>query len=124
VGTCVETLDSHGAVLPAGTDTEGNFAVCHWFYTIVDAVPAGGATPLIPTKTGIKRFGLSGTDYSEVRYYTESEWGTGGSGINGANTQTKGSAIDVNQGYSRYPTTATEYTIGAFYSQSWYQPKY
>jgi len=113
VGTCVETLDSNGAVLAAGTDTEGNFAVCHWFYLVV-----GGNV------TSIKRFGTAGTDYSEVRYYNEVEWGTIGSGINGANTPTKGQAIGVNQGYSRFPATATSYTIGDYYSQSWYQPKY
>lgn len=60
MGTCIETLDDDGNVLAAGTDTEGNFAICHWFYVIV-----GGNT------TGITAFGAIGVDYSETRYYTE-----------------------------------------------------
>lgn len=32
LGTCVETLDEDGVILAAGINTEGNYALCHWFY--------------------------------------------------------------------------------------------
>lgn len=60
VGTCIETRDDDGNVLAAGTSTEGNFAICHWFYLQV-----GGNT------SGTTATGVVGTEYSETRYYTE-----------------------------------------------------
>lgn len=32
IGTCVETLTDEGTALASGTNTEGNFAICHWMY--------------------------------------------------------------------------------------------
>ena len=34
IGTCVETLDADGSALAAAVTTEGNYAICHWFYYI------------------------------------------------------------------------------------------
>lgn len=32
IGTCIETLDELGVVIPSTVVDEGNMAICHWFY--------------------------------------------------------------------------------------------
>lgn len=43
LGTCVETLDYDGEKLAAGTDNQGNYAICHWFYSFGLGLSSGAA---------------------------------------------------------------------------------
>ena len=114
IGTCVETLDIDGTTLAAGIDTEGNYAICHWFYVLA-----------ISNTTASKSGGAAGYDWGETRYLTEFDWGTAGSNISGTRIETLGSAIGGEYGFALSETSAlTTYVIGGIYSQSWYQPKY
>lgn len=114
IGTCVETLGDDGVALAAGIDTEGNYAICHWFYLSAKTNTTG-------TKTG----GEVGMDWGETRYLTEFDWGTNGSNISGTRVETLGTSIGASHGFALSETTAlTAYLPGGVYSQSWYQPKY
>jgi len=114
IGTCVETLDDDGLTLAAGLDTEGNYAICHWFYVMARS-----------ETTGTKAGGRAQFDWGETRYLTEFDWGTAGSNISGTRVMTLGSAIGAEYGFALSETTAlATYVVGAIYSQSWYQPKY
>lgn len=118
VGTCVETLTSEGETLPAGTITEGNFGLCHWFYI---SLQTGSATS---NTNGTTLNGVTGTDWGETRYYTETEWGTAASGLTGSVVQTKGKAIGAAHGFALSHTSLTAFVPYTIYSMSWYQPKY
>lgn len=114
VGTCVETLGEDGLVLPAGSESEGNFALCHWFYYV-------GLSNVTGTTLG----GTPKFDWGESRYLNEEEWGVSGSAIMGSRIQTLGLAIGGANGFYTSETTAlTTYVAGAIYSMSWYQPEY
>lgn len=75
IGTCVETLDADGVALASRVTSEGNYALCHWFYY------KGQSTgdPTSASKTG-----TAAANWGETRYLTEVEWGTSGSHITGA----------------------------------------
>jgi len=73
MGTCVETLTDDGATMPAGTSTEGNFVLCHWFYVVAQSA----------NLTGTTLGGLPNYSWGETRYLTETDWGTNGSNIIG-----------------------------------------
>lgn len=113
VGTCVETLDEDGNTLAAGREDVGNYAICHWWYYIGRS-----------NNTGITAGGTTGTDYGETRYYTEKEWGVHGSGLTGANIQTRGTALSSGEGFALSHSSLTAYVAGNIYTQTWYQPSY
>jgi len=114
MGTCVETLTDDGATLPAGIDTQGNYAICHWMYFLA-------GTNTTSTKPG----GRVGLDWGETRYLTEFDWGTAGSNISGTRIETLGTGLGAAQGFALSETTVlTSFVDGGVYSQTWYQPKY
>jgi hypothetical protein len=121
LGTCIETLDYDGAKLAAGTDNQGNYAICHWFYSY----GLGGVSVASnPNHTGYTQGGTIGVNWGETRIYNAYEWGNGGSGIFGANIQTQGTALTATQGFELSHTNLTAFVPGTIYSMSWYQPKY
>lgn len=114
IGTCVETLDDDGLTLAAGISTEGNYAICHWFYFLART-----------NTTATKQGGYVGLDWGETRYLTEFDWGTAGSNISGTRIETLGSAIGAAHGFALSETTAlTTFLDGGVYTHTWYQPKY
>jgi len=117
IGTCVELLDSAGAALASTVTTVGNFAVCHWMYSVYD-----GATDAPGTYSGGS---TAASEWGETRYLDATAWGTGGSGILGTNMQTLGTRItSAAQGFSLSNTAVTAFTASTAYTQTWYQPKW
>lgn len=123
MGTCVETLDYEGATLAAGTIDQGNFAICHWFYTYGEGTQETGTANTV-NRTYWAKDGVAGVNWGETRIYTAYEWGNSGSGVRGANIQTNGVALDEKQGFALSHTALAGYTAGTIYSMSWFQPKY
>lgn len=117
IGTCVELLDSAGAALAATVATVGNFAICHWMYSVFDATDdspasyAGGSTPA--------------SEWGETRYLTATDWGTAGTGILGTTMQTLGTRLtSAANGFSLSNTAVTTFAAATVYTQTWYQPKW
>jgi len=120
-GTCVETLDSAGAAIDTSVTTNGNFAICHYFFytttaNTTDAVVWAGAY------TATTQWGLT-------TYLNTTQWGTAGNGIigTGMNTATGGTGITTaDWGLVLTTSDTTETTklvVDATYNWEWYQPK-
>lgn len=119
-GTCVETLDYDGVTLAAGTDNQGNSAICHWFYSF--GLGTTTATASVANVTYHTLNGASGVNWGETRIYNAYEWGNSGSGLTGANIQSHGTALGDAQGFALSHTALTAFVSGTIYTMSWYQP--
>jgi len=110
IGTCVETLDTEGAVIAATVTDEGNMAICHWFYQAITTINVPGVN------TG------SVNNYSETRYLQYADWGTAGSNVIGSTVMNAGNAIGATHGFVRTPSTKPSVYTTRTYTMFWYQP--
>ena len=110
IGTCVETLDSDGVVIGSQVTTEGNMAICHWFYYAAGVIETVGVNS------------SSATAYSETRYLQYADWGTAGSNVLGSKLLNAGSVIGTTYGFVREPSSKPTTYQSQMYTMFWYQP--
>jgi hypothetical protein len=117
MGTCVELLMADSSAYASSVTTIGNFAICHWMYTIYDGTD---------DSTGKTTDGVTAASaWGETRYLNAADWGTAGATIVGTSMQSLGTVItNSKQGFLLSSSTLDTYVAGNIYSQSWYQPKY
>jgi len=111
-GTCVETLDSAGVRVASTVTTEGNNALCHWFYVL-----GGGTSTAQTASTG-------GTNWGETKFLTHAQWGsTAGAGVVGNTIKSNGTSISTSYEHTLDPASVTTFAAGT-YKMTWYQPTY
>jgi len=110
-------LDANSVALASTVADKGNFAVCHFMYSVFN-----GSTDAPYYYNGGS---TAASEWGETRYLTATDWGTGGAGILGNNMQTIGTRItSASQGFSLSNTSVTTFTAAQTYTQTWYQPKW
>ena len=113
LGTCVETLDASGVRVASTVTTDGNNALCHWFYVL------GGAT----STPGVASTG--GTNWGETKYLTHAQWGaTSGAGVVGNTIKSNGTSISTSYEHTLDPASIASVFAAGTYKMTWYQPKY
>jgi len=89
--------------------------MCHFLY-----FKAISAEETSPTEGGV-----ASASWGEVRYLNEFEWADGGSNITGVTVQRLGTALtSALNGFALSNVALTNYSPGATYTMTWYQPPY
>ena len=112
MGTCVETLDSAGVRVASTVTTNGNNALCHWFYVL-----GGGTSTAGTASTGSGNWG-------ESKFLTHAQWGSSsGAGVVGNTIKSNGTSISTSYDHTLDPASVTTFAAGT-YKMTWYQPTY